>query len=170
MNCLATRFVLWLFTLVLFPIPLTVLPRSFQLEVLQCITFDALPQERNLQLTERVLAYLETAEKKEIDPWLRDDVRIAWITVDWSQYGVPESSWHRNSPPHSAATYQVLQSLPDEVWPRIVAKRKEKLGSEYSRFYDHNDLWRGGDADWLTLPPKKAVALERGDSLAAKVA
>jgi hypothetical protein len=136
MNCLATRFVLWLVTLALFPVPVTLLPRSFELEVLQCITFDALPQERPLidaeqEWTERVLVYLESAEKKEIDPWLRDDYRIAWITAKWSQHGVPDWSWHRDSPPYVAATYQVLHCHPEEVWPRIVSQRKEKLGALY---------------------------------------
>jgi len=178
MNCLLTRFVLWLVTLVVCPIPVNLYVRSFQVEVLQRITLAALPQERALveterERTERVLAYLETAGKKEIEPWLRDDLRIAWITAKWSQHGVPDWSWHRYSPPHSAATYQVLNCLPDEVWPRILAKRKEMLGGEYSRFYDGNDLWRGGDAagdvELLTLPPKKGVAGE-GLKIAAKAA
>src|ERR1700723_2574035 len=133
MNCLLTRFVLWLLTLAVFPIPATQVPRSFEIEVLQQrITLDALPQERPLEQTERVLAYLETTGKNEIDPWLRDDLRIAWITAKWSQHGVPEWAWHRYSPAHSAATYQVLNCLPDEVWPRILAKRKSQLGSLYS--------------------------------------
>jgi len=144
MNCFVVRLAVWFVTLALFPIPVTLIPRSFEVEVLQRITLAALPQERVLveteqERTERVVAYLEQAEKNEIDPWLRDDLRIAWITAKWSQHGVPEWAWHRNSPPHSAATYQVLNCLPDEVWPRIVAKRKAKLGSEYSRFYDVND-------------------------------
>jgi hypothetical protein len=141
MNFFLVRLIVWFVALVVFPIPVTLLPRSFQIEVLQCISLDALPQERPLDLdrTERVLAYLETAGKNEIDAWLRDDIRIAWITAKWSQHGVPEWSWRKDSPPHVAATYQVLNCLPDEVWPRILAKRKEKLGSEYSRFYDAND-------------------------------
>ena len=73
-----------------------------------------LPQERLLGLarerkwTERVFAYLESAQKKEIDPWLRDDLRISWITVKWAGEGVPEGAWHRDRGAHAAATYQVL--------------------------------------------------------------
>jgi hypothetical protein len=139
MNFFLLRLAVWLLGLVLFPLPVNLYARSFEVEVLQRITCDALPQERPLERTERILAYLETAEKQEIDPWLRDDLRIAWITTDWSQRGVPEWNWRRDSPPFVAATYQVLNCHPDQVWPRIVAKRKETLGHEYSRFYDAND-------------------------------
>jgi hypothetical protein len=160
MNCLATRFVLWLVTLALFPIPVTLLPRSFQLEVWQCITLDALPQERALieteqEQTERVLAYLETAEKKEIDPWLRDDYRTAWMTVRWSQHGVPEWSWRKDSSAYVAATYQVLRCHPNEVWPRIEAQRREKLGALYET------VW--------SAAPKKPSQSARG-KIAAKAA
>jgi hypothetical protein len=85
--------------------------------------------------TERVLDYLKKAEAKEIDPWLRDDIRIAWITTHWSQRGVPEWSWHRDQPPYVAATWQVLHCPPDEVWPRIVARRQAMLGAEYADFF-----------------------------------
>jgi hypothetical protein len=140
MNFLFVRLLVWVITLAVFPIPATLLPRSFQVEVLQCISLDALPQERALveteqERTERVLAYLENAGKKEIDPWLRDDIRIAWITAKWSQHGVPEWSWHRNSLPYVAATYQVLNCHPDEVWPRILAERKAKLGAAYEEVW-----------------------------------
>lgn len=145
MNFLATRLAVWLLTLVLFPVPVTVLARSFQVEVLQRITVvAALPQERPYvqeqeqpaqDLAERILLHLEQAEKTEIDPWLRDDIRIAWITVAWSQTGVPDWSWHRDSTPYVAATYQVLQCLPDEVWPRIVRRRHEMLRAEYADFF-----------------------------------
>ena len=141
MNFLPVRLLVWLVSLALFPIPVTLLPRSFQVEVLQCISLGAAPalhQERALveterEQTERVLAYLETAGKKEIDPWLRDDIRIAWITAKWSQHGVPEWSWRKDSPPYVAATYEVLNCHPDEVWPRIVAERKAKLGAAYEQ-------------------------------------
>jgi len=171
MNFLAVRLLVWFVSLAIFPLPVTLLPRSFQVEVLQCINLDALPQERPLDLdrTERVVAYLEQAEKKEIDPWLRDDLRIAWITAKWSQHGVPEWSWHRNSPPHSAATYQVLSCLPDEVWPRILAKRKSQLGSLYSAVYDENDLLRKGDFGAEPFAPKKPVRSERGKIAASVV-
>jgi hypothetical protein len=140
MNCLLTRFALWLLALVLFPLPLNLYARSFEVEVLERITLAALPQERALieterEQTERVLEYLEQAEKKEIDPWLRDDIRIAWITTQWSQHGVPDWSWHRDSPPYVAATYQVLHCRPEQVWPRIEAQRRAKLGVMYAEIY-----------------------------------
>jgi hypothetical protein len=176
MNCLLTRFVLWLVTLALFPVPVNLYARSFEVEVLQRISLGALPQERALVeteqegRTERVLAYLEQAEKKEIDPWLRDDLRIAWITAKWSQHGVPEWAWHRYSPAHSAATYQVLSCLPDEVWPRILAKRKSQLGSLYSAVYDENDLLREEGSSAGPLPPKKPARSEPGRIAAKKAA
>ena len=145
MNFFLVRLVVWFVTLALFPIPVTVFPRSFAVEVLERINLSA-PAAREcaelsrveVNLAERVLVRLEEAEKKEIDPWLRDDIRIAWITTRWSQTGVPEWAWHRDSPPYVAATYQVLNCLPDEVWPRIVATRKAQLGSLYSALYDEN--------------------------------
>jgi hypothetical protein len=175
MNFFLVRLVVWVVTLVVCPIPVNLYVRSFQVEVLQRITLVA-PAARECQepdcvevyLAERVLVRLQQAEKSEIDPWLRDDLRIAWITTKWSQHGVPEWAWHRNSPPHSAATYQVLNCLPDEVWPRILAKRKEKLGSEYSRFYDANDrpifnsvpfsVKKPCASEWRGTPRKKAAS------------
>lgn len=146
MNFMLARLVLWFVTLALFPVPVNLWPRSFKVEVLQAITLDALPQERQLghdrQLTERVLVYLEQLEKKEIDPWLRDDLRIAWITTKWAQSGVPEWSWHRDSSAHVAATYQVLHCHPDEVWPRIVARRQAMLGAEYEKFFGEDSSLR----------------------------
>lgn len=176
MNFFLVRLLVWFVTLALYPIPVTLLPRSFEVEVLQCISFDALPQERPLQQieseqteseqvepdrtgserTERVLAYLEQAEKEEIDPWLREDIRIAWITTLWSHKGVPDWSWHRDSPPYVAATYQVLRCRPEEVWPHIVARRKELFGAAYDRYYDD-----AGNRIPEVLSPKKPCASER---------
>jgi len=102
----------------------------------QDITLIALPPgSQSVKLTDRVLLRLEHAEKKEIDPWLRDDIRIAWLTVLWSARGVPAWSWHRDASPYVAATYQVLHCAPDQVWSRIVAQRRATLGSEYSSWY-----------------------------------
>lgn len=161
MNFLLVRLAVWFVTLVVFPIPLTIVPRSFAVEVLERLIADAPARECQeppcVDLAERVLVRLEQAEKKEIDPWLRDDLRIAWITVQWSQRGVPGWFWRGSSlPPHVAATYQVLDCHPDAVWPRIVAKRKEKLGREYSRWYDEHDL-----PVLAASSPKKPCASER---------
>ena len=140
-DCLATRLVLWLLFLVVCPLPVNLWPLSFQIEVWQRITDDSPAwgcEERpcvEVNLAERVLAYLEQEEKREIDPWLRDDIRIAWITTHWSQRGVPDWSWRRHEAPYVAATYQVLRCHPDEVWPRIVAQRKAKLGAMYEQVW-----------------------------------
>ena len=128
---------LWLVTFASFPptSPISIDPGPR-------ITQNALPQERLLGRarvqnfwTERVLEYLESAQKKEIDPWLRDDLRISWITALWAVEGVPEWAWHADRGPHAAATFQVLGCLPDEVWPHIVAARHAKLGSLYATIW-----------------------------------
>jgi hypothetical protein len=151
MNCLLLRFIVWLITLVIFPLSGTVLAFSFKLEVLGRITVPALPPGAHVVTVEGVLDYLGRAEKKENNPWFQDDYRIAWMTAKWARDGVPAWAWHRFSSPHVAATYQVLRCHPDQVWPRIVAARKAKLGAEYSRFYDASD-----NPIHFSTPPKKA--------------
>lgn len=154
MNCLAARFVLWMIALVVWPLPLSVIPQSFRIEVLDCRTLDALPPGApSVEWTERVLLQLEKAGQKEIDPWYRDDLRIAWITTRWTQSGVPEWSWHRDSSPYVAATYQVLRCSPEEVWPRIIAQRKAQMGPCYEQFWG------------VELPPKKPAGSETVRSL-----
>lgn len=139
MNYLAVRFVFWLVALAAFPIPASLLSQSFQVEVLQRITLAALPlspeSESPLEWTDRVLVRLEEVEKKEIDPWYRDDIRIAWTTTHWSQHGVPSWSLHGYATPHVAATWQVLHCAPDQVWPRILAAREVKLGALHSQVW-----------------------------------
>lgn len=140
MKYFAVRFLVWLVAFFACPLPASLWVTDFKISVLQRITFAALPPIRQVEperveLTERVLLSLEKSEKKEIDPWYRDDIRIAWITTRWAQYGVPEWSWRRNSSPHIAATYQVLHCHPDEVWARISARRQAMLGAEYADFF-----------------------------------
>ena len=144
MKFLLARLVIGFVTLAIYPVPQSMLSWALRVEVHatiqseapERITLAALPQERpGVELTERVLLRLEKAEKKEIDPWYRDDIRIAWITTRWAQSGVPEWSWHRQLSPHVAATYQVLGCPPDRVWPRIVSARQAKLGAEYSEIF-----------------------------------
>jgi hypothetical protein len=76
----------------------------------------------------RVLLRLEKAEKDESNPHLRDDIRIAWVTCLYAERNEPK--------PHERATLAVLGILPDQVWPRILANRKAKLGDEFSRWYE----------------------------------
>lgn len=155
MNCFATRFAVWLITLAAYPIPVQLFPQSFAVEVLERIAFSApplaaLPQERpRVDLTEHVLVYLENAERKEINPWLRDDYRIAWITTNWSDRGIPDWFLRDRSSAYVAATYQVLNCHPDQVWPNIVAARRRQLGNSYEQV-------------WASSPkkPAKSVTLE----------
>ena len=81
---------------------------------------------------ERILFQLEKAERNEVDPWLRDDYRIAWITVLLAGYGRLE--------PHVTATYRVLGLHPEKVWPAILARRRFLLGAEFESFYDEGVL------------------------------
>jgi hypothetical protein len=137
MKFFLVRLAVWVLTLAVYPIPAALLSNSFQLEVLQC-KLDALPpRSAPVVRTEKVLLYLETAEKKEIDPWLRDDIRISWITVLNASRG--------DLFPHVHATIAVLGLHPDRVWPAIVARRKALLGPLYA------EVW--GEAS----SPKKPV-------------
>jgi hypothetical protein len=105
-------------------------------------------------IVRRVLSRLEQAEASVLNPHLRDDYRIAWITVLWAA----REEWNQCSP-HVAATYHVLRMHPDKVWPWIVAWRKAKFGSEYTAFYDENGNWRT-ETLACTQPPKKPVQME----------
>lgn len=116
-----------------FPLSGTAVFQPSQPDVLGCITPAAAcspkePGHLSVDRSERVLAYLELSEKKEIDPWLRDDIRIAWITVLYAASDNPQ--------PHVDANYRVLGCHPSDVWPRIVARREAMLGGEYSNFFD----------------------------------
>jgi len=138
---LLVRLAIWLCICLVFPLSVTTLQLSFQLEVLGSITSRpdrvlAWGQERCcVELTERVLAYLEKAERKETDPHAATDYRIAWITTKWARHGVPDWAWLKDSPAHTAAVFQTLHCLPCEVWPRMEAQRKQALGAHYEEFW-----------------------------------
>lgn len=70
----------------------------------------------------RVLSRLITAEAEEPDPWLRDDLKIARLTVLHAARGDAVSC-----APHVLASYEVLGIHPEKVWPAILARR-EALG------------------------------------------
>ena len=74
-------------------------------------------------VSERVLARLIQAEAHEQDPWMRDDIRIAWIATLYASQGNPQ--------PHIDATYRVLGLHPDKVWPAICARRAAILGNDF---------------------------------------
>jgi hypothetical protein len=162
MNCLLVRLVLWFVTLAIFPIPLPLLAQSFQVEVLQRITLAALPQERpGVEWTERVLLQLEKAEKTEIDPWYRDDIRIAWITTRWSQHGIPIWSLHGYATAYVAATFQVLHCHPDQVFSGITARRKAMLGAEYADFFPDGASSPKKPCVSVGTPPRSKDGLKR---------
>jgi hypothetical protein len=121
-----TRLLLWLIVSAFYPLSVTATALSFRVEVLECSLPGALPPGAQLHVTlaERVLRRLEAAEKKEPDPWLRDDIRIAWITVLEASRG--------NRQPHIDATYRVLGLHPDKVWPAIIERHLAILGEKFA--------------------------------------
>src|SRR5579872_3204523 len=74
-------------------------------------------------LTERVLARLAEAEAEELNPWLRDDLRIARLTVAYAASGEAVLC-----SPHELASYMVLGLHPEKVWPAIQAREKALCG------------------------------------------
>ena len=70
----------------------------------------------------RVLARLTASEAQEIDPWRRDDLRIARLTVAFAANGAAVLC-----SPFVLASYMVLGLHPEKVWPAILARR-EALG------------------------------------------
>jgi hypothetical protein len=76
-----------------------------------------------LNWSARILHRLEEAERRELNPHFRDDIRIAWVTTLFALRSEPQ--------PFVRATYACLGVHPDQVWPRIVAFRKWMLGAEY---------------------------------------
>ena len=87
-----------------------------------------------------MLDQLAAAELSEVNPHLRDDYRIAWITVRFAARSYAS--------PHVAATYAVLGLHPEKVWPAIVEQRKALLGRWYEAFFPSAES---------SLPPKKPV-------------
>lgn len=70
-------------------------------------------------LSARVLSRLISAEAQEPDPWLRDDLQIAKLTVLYAASGEAVLC-----SPHVMASYAVLGLHPAKVWPAIEARRK----------------------------------------------
>lgn len=118
------------------------------------ITLEALPPEsaRALQLTGRVLLRLEQAEARELNPHLRDDLRIAWVTTLLAA--------REHADPHVNASYKILGLHPDQVAAAHEARRRAKLGNHYSSFYDEAGNLRPEDLAKLFAggsSPKKPV-------------
>jgi hypothetical protein len=138
-----------LLAFLLFPIPASVTPSTLdQVDLQYQIESDSdsphasprPPEVTARRLVERILFHLAYTEAHEANPHFRTDIRIAWIAVKWASDGIPELSPYRLLPPHVAATFAVLNCHPDEVWPRILQVRQEKLGAEYSEWYDASGI------------------------------
>jgi|SRR5882724_3491041 len=95
---------------------------------------------------ESILQYLARAEQAEINPWLRDDLRIAWLTVLFADRGL--------SQPFVLASYRVLGIHPDKLQAAIEARRRAQLGRLY-------------DQVMLDLPAKKPARGVRHETPAA---
>ena len=77
-------------------------------------------KDEGARLTNSILAYLASCEAGEYNPWVRDDLRISWITVLYASNGNPI--------PHIEATYRVLGLHPDKVYQAILDRREALLG------------------------------------------
>lgn len=84
-------------------------------------------------LWSRVVRQLRIAEARETDPWLRDDIKIARLTVAYAGLGEAVCC-----SPHVLASYEVLGLHPEKVWPAIQERRKAL-----------------GPIDVIGAPPKK---------------
>lgn len=162
------RICLWIVIFAVFPLSVTTAWHSFRLEVLgHTISGAVLPcgndgTETLAEPHDGILRYLESAEAKEVNRSYQADYRIAYLAVSWCARGIPESSYHRESP-HCAATWAVLKCAPDDVWRNICLERKQQLGSAYSLFYDEAGNSKPDPAleQLLNRTPKKPVASER---------
>lgn len=70
-------------------------------------------------LSRRILSRLAQAEAREPDPWLRDDLQVARLTVLYAASGEAVCC-----SPQVLASYAVLGLHPEKVWPAIEARRK----------------------------------------------
>ena len=72
--------------------------------------------------TQNILAYLSRAEWKEPDVWLKDDYRIAWLTVLHCAEGI--------SQPWEYAFWRYLGRHPDKLIPELVARAERHAAME----------------------------------------
>jgi hypothetical protein len=147
--------VFWLVLALAFPLPPPGDAANFEPEQLLLDLTDALPQERPVDFSARVMLRLEQAEKSEENPHYRDDVRVSWICVLKAFRGEAE--------PHVLATYAVLGLHPDAVWSSIQSRRRAKLGADYNKVYTADGRLLA--PDYLDIfgasSPKKPVQSER---------
>jgi hypothetical protein len=81
-----------------------------------------------VRLLTRILDRLWEAESSEPDIHLRSDYRQAFICVSLASRGERQ--------PFVESSYRIYGSHPDQVWPKIMANRKAKLGKEFADWYD----------------------------------
>jgi len=79
-------------------------------------------------LSDRILDRLWEAASLEADVHLRADYRQAYIVVSMASRGETQ--------PFVQSSYTMYGTHPDQVWPKIVARRKAQLGEEFSDWYD----------------------------------
>ena len=99
-----------------------------------------------MRLLDRILDRLEEAERREPDIHLRSDIRQAFICVSLASRGEPE--------PFVTSSYRIYGSHPDQVWPKIMANRKAKLGQEFTQWYDAAGNLRPDIPKKTSLPVK----------------
>jgi hypothetical protein len=92
----------------------------------------------------RILDRLWEAEMSEQDIHLRSDYRQAFICVSLASRG--------ESQPFITASYRIYGSHPDDVWPKIMANRKAKLGKEFADWYDQAGNWKPDVRKKTSLP------------------
>jgi len=76
----------------------------------------------------RILDRLQKAELSEPDIWYRQDYRQAFICVSLASRCEPQ--------PFITSSYRIYGSHPDDVWRKIMANRKARLGKEFADWYD----------------------------------
>lgn len=103
----------------------------------------------------RILDRIEEAERSEPNLWLRTDYRQAFICVSLASRGEAQ--------PFVTASYRIFGIHPDKVWSAIMAKRKAKLGKEFSDWWDtagnrKPDIPKKTSAPVTTHPDEQAPA------------
>jgi hypothetical protein len=79
-------------------------------------------------LASRIVEYLRSAAECEENRNFWDDYCISWMTVAKAAHGEAQ--------PHFWATYEHLGTAPAQIWPMIMAKRKNTLGRDFASWYD----------------------------------
>jgi hypothetical protein len=100
-------------------------------------------------LVRRILARLEQAEAREVNPHFQTDYRIAWIALLRAARG--------ERIPFITASYTVLGLHPDKVFPAIEARRRAILGAFYNEGDSEGRRNPAHTGPPQNLPPKKAV-------------